>query len=538
MLILESIKHLNCAAMRRKIWLICLLLANAGHVSAQLQTVSEKEIKLSREEAEEKRFNVHSLKDYGMLLVTESDVERDIKNKYWQLIRLDTAFQQVWSEGVKVSSRMSAVRTASSKEGFYILFFQADKKKILVVKADLANGNLQSYEGKLPASLAEVQEIKVLNNTALIGGKHNRSPVVLSFRFFDGWVKVLPALYDYKLELLGIDIDEKAGTADVVLSESNRRQVRMMVRSYHYTGKLLQDLSLRAPKGKVLQTGKLSHLSAQEQYLVGNYAEKTGQYSQGIYFSKVEEGQQAFIRYYDFTQLHRFFDFFKPKRKARILQRIERRKSHGKNTNLSYRLLVHQLIPWKDQYVAVAEVYYPQYRNYDSWNRLGLSPWLYQPLPYNPSYLNNQQYLYNDRIFEGYRYTHAIVCGFDKQGNLLWDNCFEMGHESLNKTLEELVQVAVHENGEITLIYPDKEEVHAKVIKGNEVVSQKTSHSLKEAEKQDQYLNTEPINTSHWYGNFFLSWGMKEYRKGEDFKKVFYLQKMTYIPSQTTTQGK
>jgi hypothetical protein len=53
----------------------------------------------------------------------------------------------------------------------------------------------------------------------------------------------------------------------------------------------------------------------------------------------------------------------KPKRRERMLEKIGKRKSMGKENRFRYRLLVHELIQTEKEIVLVAEVYYPNQRS-------------------------------------------------------------------------------------------------------------------------------------------------------------------------------
>ena len=57
----------------------------------------------------------------------------------------------------------------------------------------------------------------------------------------------------------------------------------------------------------VLQTGKLNHTNENEEYLVGNFADKRSDYSLGLFIAKMNNNEQQFVKYYDFTDLKNFF---------------------------------------------------------------------------------------------------------------------------------------------------------------------------------------------------------------------------------------
>ena len=539
------------ATMKKYLILWFFGLVGPGAAVAQLDQLQRAEILLTNKDIE-KNFNVHSLKNNGILLVTESSVEGDFKNNKWVFVKYDTLLTLKWQQECLFSQRFQPIKSFDNDKDFFIFFKDKEGVKFLIFRVDIVSGESEKLEGTLPAHVDEINEFKVLGNMALIAGKINRRPVVVSYRFFDKKVQVLPDLYDSHQELTGININEEKNIADIVISENNRKRNKagLLVKSYSYSGKRLQDINLQTTKDKTLQTGKLSHLSANEQFIIGNFAERKTQTSSGIYVAKITDDKQEFIRYYDYATLQNFFNFMKPKARKRMKDRITRRLQQGKSTNLHYRLLVHDVIPYNGEFIVLAEAYYLQYRSnmygsYGGYGGYGMSPFMNQNYLYNPSYLYNNSGMYrnyNDRTFEGYRYTHAIVCGFNAQGELLWDNCFEMGNEILNKSLEEIVQVGMNPEGNLIMMYPYDEKLHTQIIKGNDVVAKKEKFDIRkvqEANSQQKVSDTDAFHLSHWYGSYFISWGMQDVHQrkeapGKPSKRVFYLSKITYHPNAAT----
>ena len=138
------------------------------------------------------------------------------------------------------------------------------------------------------------------------------------------------------------------------------------------------------------------------------------------------------------------------KQQERMESKIQKRKKQGKDLRLQYRLLVHDIIQRNGQYIMIAEAYYPEYRNNNNYygspmmggfgmgGGFGIgfgSPWGYSP------YSNYRSY----PVFDGYVYPHAVIAGFDMQGNLLWDNSFEI-NDVKTFVLKEKVKVSIKES--------------------------------------------------------------------------------------------
>ncbi len=71
--------------------------------------------------------------------------------------------------------------------------------------------------------------------------------------------------------------------------------------------------------------------------------------------------------------------------------------------------MVDDILPYGDQFVMLGEAFYPHYSYPSSSTRgYGLSGF------YMPSRVG---YTRGDLVFDGYQHTHAVVIGFDRDGN-------------------------------------------------------------------------------------------------------------------------
>ncbi|MCF8299135.1 MAG: hypothetical protein K9J13_16420, partial [Saprospiraceae bacterium] len=137
------------------------------------------------------------------------------------------------------------------------------------------------------------------------------------------------------------------------------------------------------------------------------------------------------------------------------------------------------------------------------------------------------------QVFDGYRYTHAIVAAFDKDGERLWDNTFEIMNV-LSFNLKERVKVLRNsEDDEIVLVYSYGGQLNSKVIEGSKVVERKQTTKLETKNEKDKVLSNYDSDMEYWYDNYFITWGyqrIKEKGKGLLNKKrqVFYFTKIAY----------
>ena len=123
--------------------------------------------------------------------------------------------------------------------------------------------------------------------------------------------------------------------------------------------------------------------------------------------------------------------------KAKTKEKIDKKKSLGKELKSRYSLLVHDLKVRNDQYVMVGEAYYPTYRSVSMRDH------------YYRRYMEDTR-----AVFDGYLYTHAIVAAFDQDGQLLWDHSVRVDRKK-HFRLRERVNSKVDDDF-IYLLYPDQ----------------------------------------------------------------------------------
>ena len=135
--------------------------------------------------------------------------------------------------------------------------------------------------------------------------------------------------------------------------------------------------------------------------------------------------------------------------------------------------------------------------------------------------------------FEGYKYTHAVVLGFDRRGRLIWDNSFEI-NDVVSYALEQYVHISMNDE-EMALVYMYENEIRTKVIEGNEVLEGKTFNELKLSFEDDIAAITEDEygGLEKWYGGNLFAYGVLEIKNLKDEgvrlnREVFFINKIRY----------
>ncbi len=180
--------------------------------------------------------------------------------------------------------------------------------------------------------------------------------------------------------------------------------------------------------------------------------------------------------------------------------------------------MVHELIPYNDQFIMLGEAFFPRYSNRSSSPYGGsYSPWNYgMPVPYYRTYDT-------DLVFDGYQYTHAVAIGFDKKANLVWDNSFEINGIKVNQ-LEQFVKIFPTPD-HILLAYIFENAIRTKIIRGDQVI-EGTVQSSMDTNNNKETTRTQNGKLEYWYGDHFFVHGVQYIKNNNNTRKVFFIAKL------------
>ncbi|MEM0938564.1 MAG: hypothetical protein AAGI25_02095 [Bacteroidota bacterium] len=460
----------------------------------------------------------------GLLVVEETNDAAPGGGYVWKLHMVDTAFNIVWSRSDIIPANGSFIGHEYFDGNFYLLFNKNfyRSQDLLVYQLHAQSQKLKTYELTTVFPI-EITHFESVGETILLAGNANFRPVVITYNIHERIPKVVPGFYDNKNDILDLVVDERTKLFTVIMSQKMRnKRYTIRVKTFNDRGDIIQDNLLDPGEKKSLIDGATTTFSGGLQYLAGTHSRKSLQYSQGFYLSKFINGQQQFNKYYPFAELHNFWGHLNPRREERILRKIERKKEKGKVKKFNYRLLVHEIIERDDQYILIGEAYYPRY-NYSNSNN-GFSHY---------GYGFNQTSPLRNPYFLGYKYTHAVVFGFDRNCNIIWDHTFRI-EDIQSYSLDE--NVAVSGSGEkVVLMYLEENEIRSKVIEGDKVIEGRTFNPVKLSFESDEVKTKDPSleKIEEWYDETLYAYGEQSIKNdlainGKINRRVFYINKIRY----------
>ena len=491
--------------------------------AAAFAQVSQVRFELPLRQNQNEAYKSIPLADQGLFLYSHF---YGLDQNAIEVIRLDTAFNTKWRGFIQVAKNLIIV--ASRLFDDQVLILMKDRfnpqAEFTVLTINIADGNYgtRSVKTLLPFQPTHFTATK---EALLIGGYFNYRPLVLYYSFTTGRSKILPGFFNDAGELDQIRADEDGNIDIVVSGRSITRRRSLWIRNYDKNGDLSKTILLEGGSDKNLIFGRSVGQPGGNQIVCGVYGRYT-EFSRGIFIANIDPFGEYTIKYYNYADLKRFFNYMKARKEKRIRERIERRRIKGKKVKFNYRLMVDEFMQYGDnQFLMLGEAFYPHYSYPSS-----------RSYPFNNNFYASRYmgpYGRGDLVFDGYQYTHAVVIGFDKEGNIGWDNSFEI-NDVRTMNLEQYVKV--HPNKDrVSLLYLFDNVIRSKIIQGTDVLEGKSYDQL-HIDSPDDFVrerDTQQTKLDYWYGNVFYASGIQHIRRKSDqtggiSRKVFFINKIAY----------
>ncbi|MBT9391742.1 hypothetical protein KLP40_01090 [Hymenobacter sp. NST-14] len=435
-------------------------------------------------------------------------------------------FQRICAEGTDV----------------YALFSGPDNGTLWVAAYDTKTGELGQGEFKTKRT-RQIHDLKALEGNLFVTVEVDQHLTLLLLDLHQATFRFLPSVFETLPTRFTFLADSVTKRAELILSETNGFKSRLQLKQLDDDGQLLRTEFVQAGSERGLLDAQLSPGDSAARLLAGTYTLRDSRYSQGLFASDLtagvtETGQRRSLRFYDFLNFKHFFDFMKPARLARMRQRHERRRASDRQFRHRFQLLMHDMLPTPEGYVLVSEVYYPRYNtsNYPYGNFGGLGSYGYS----NLGGLNGFGYpsRYNGfstgrRPSEGYRTTHALLCGFDRQGNLLWDNSFLLKDVD-HAQLQETVCFRPLPNGQFAVAYLKDDNFYYKLVDRSAPAPNDWQVTLRPSPteagpREEKATSTQQEQLMAWYGTRFLAVGYQHIRPEQGpGRDVFFLNVLEF----------
>ena len=521
------------------------------------------ETKVQRVEIEPKHksdeYNVAPVGDNGLILFNENRDNTSKGQREWIFTNYSKDFKEGWTKSVMMGKKMEFDKMFydDKEEELYILMIdplyakgemgRTVKGDFAVVNVKVKTGEVKVVPGRVPFNTS-INDFKVMNERAYFGGGEMPTPMQQYKRmciiYCTGCIALFVGL-PYHLNATLVEVDMKSGTTSIapmpykgmskvtsistnedlkttsalITNMPKKKQSFMYIKEYDYSGNLSNTLQVQAQSDNNLLDGSITSFKEGDKLVMGTYAPYgkkvsiTTPAAVGVYISHLnKDNSQSYIKYYSFTKFKNFFSYLGTQLQQKVNAKVSKKAAKGKETNIYYNILVHDIIKRGDNYLFIGEAYYKQYH-------------------YEYVYTGNGGYY--RRVFDGYRYTHAVVAGFDQDGNLLWDNAFPIW-DILSMDLKERVKV-LPRGEKVILIYSTGGALELKAVEGN-TVSPYSVIPIETNYADDKVKANYGGDGQYWYDDYFITWGYQKIKNSDNNEKdnvknkrfVFYFNKVAF----------
>jgi hypothetical protein len=484
------------------LWLLCLSAPAFAQEEPKRDPDAPKQpVRLELETVTESTWSeIIVLPDSSVLLCLNKNPYRFSRDPY-TFTKYNHQLAPVWNNSIEMPVGTEYLQSYAEGLDIYFLFLGPKPTEFHILRISNATGEARLTQHQ-KTSQVEFTGFKALGDQVFLTGIENNNLMATHLDLYTKESKILPAIYDQQSALADFRIDTLTGHAEFVMSESNRQRSRLTVKRISPEGELVNTHFVLPQFDRNLLTAQLAPGDTIDKLLAGTYIDREFKFAQGI-FTHTLGGD---IRYYDFKTFTRFFDYLSKRRQRHIQAKIQRFAAINKDLKLRYKLLLHDIYPYQDGHLLVAEAYSPQYNaesNLHSIRGLAMG------------------------AFEGYRFSHAIICAFDRQGNMRWENSFPL-KSVVNRTLTPNLQVGFA-GDRIILTYADKENIHYKIVNREKETPNDHKVEVLTYTEDEKALSPTFEGILHWYGSSFLAYGFHRVRPSTGpSRSVFYLNKVTF----------
>lgn len=508
----------------RYFFLLITVMAGWHTTYAQVEQPKRYELELDKRDSP---FEIIDAEADGLFLY-RSTPDRERGGYFWDFRMLNTDLEPLWDKKLQIEDD-DQLLGYHAENGYVNLLYKdgyGTRDNFHIKRFDALTGDTTMFHFVNQVGM-QITQFEIFYDKMILGGEINFRPVVMMYDFETGRGTPLQGLYTDRSELLQVRPDYKNNRLVVLMQvRDNDKTYSIATKSYDRDGNLISDIKLKNKGRNSLLNGMTGFLNNGNTLVMGTYGTRMSDYSRGLYLGRLSNEEQLSLDYFNYGELNNFFDYMKEKRQERVKERIRRRKTKGKKIKFNYRVMLHDVIETDDQFILLGEAFYVRYSSQPNQRYSSAyssrTPLAWRGNPYT-----------NPMSFSGFQYTHAVVMGFDKQGNKLWDNSFEINDvEMLN--LEQVVNATV-EGNRVVLLYLFENVIRSKIIEGNEVVEGKTFNDLRLKFEDDvaQKTDSELTGLSHWYGQNFYAFGVQKIKnlRNEGVKlnrEVFFINKVRY----------
>ncbi len=471
-------------------------------------------------------FYIANINHSGVFVINRLNEFFDKKTQNWAFTSFDQNLQKKWIKKIPLNNDLSYQGFDFDDDSVYFFFHKVNKKSndnnLSIIAFELfKNGhtisNIQISEK------TKLTSLKIFNHSAFFTSKNKDRIFLNIYNFKQRINKEIDIDNSDNLEVEDLEIDSTNNKVYIVQKkEISKKDYRLILKEFDINGLLLttKEISTNDESKKIL-TASLAILKDQKIAITGSYnlsGEKTNIYNEtsvleaaGMYYVKIENNNNFNFKYFNFLIFNEINKYLNKREVAKIKKLQE---SKDTEFSLNYMLVEHDLLQKNGKLIMLSEAFYPEYRtisdmSYDYYGRM---------VPTSRT------------IFDGFRYTNAFILCLDEDGNILWNNLFDIWN-IISMEVKERVSIMPLKD-EYVFAYNNEGELVYKTISDSSIISEIDNTKLELPYANDKIMENPSANIEWWYDNYFLCYGIQVIKNNALANKskryVFYLNKIIF----------
>lgn len=484
-------------------------------------------------------YNLIPLKEKGFILANMTE------QRVLQISKYDSLLTQVWQLETDIEPGLNYIDQYADDSHVFLLFGNRTGDQFTLVRVASFLGAIQKTRLTSLRNF-ELNQFRVIQNTIYLAGVVKNEPVLISYAFGQATPKILNSGLGKNANLQSIE----ALNENLLLTYSIREKkyATLVLREITADGKVIRQTALKPKDNFSLFTGKV-FLSGDKSFLIGSYGfggtstnSRSIAQTLGIYIARIGGANGVLsLEYLPFSEFKNFFNYLPNRQKGRVERNLEKQKEKGNTYTVTSRVFVHDVLETEDGYSLVAEIFTPEYvSNYSNFGMMSpFSPFWGSPFAMSPFYRNYWGFNSwawnpwlmgtpnNSQSFNGFRYSHGIVVGFDQNGKRQYD--YSVVYENLRLfELQEKLSVSTRDGKQLAA-YTKQNELIINEFSEIEEENKQRTFDIVTGKEKERIKETTFENTAHWFDNYFLAWGIQKISSSsERNRQVFYIHRIKY----------
>lgn len=503
---------------------ICVFLFLTNGLSAQ----NDRPFRIELQSPEEMYpYDVINLHEKGLIVFFENEnISKSLVN--WRFVYYDVFFRKQWSTDVPMPRYMEPKLTFADSTRFSILFKYEGKRNMpeihKYVSISLQDSVRKVFD--LPVDKRSTpRKLYSFSDRAFFSYSDDKSETFYMLKYAEGVAQTIkfPSVENGSIQFLST-IPNSTQILVGVRNDISRKNNELIIFRMSIDGLIVSSSQLPFNDDAFINQAKIIPINNDTLMILGTYVLKnriqgnffspSTEVNTGVFTALYNYQQLDTAKYFNFSQNAMIFRYLSSKEQDKMRKKVESERSVGESVSLDLQLLVHEPVLKDSTIFFLVEAFSPEYRTDESMS----FDFYGRPMPNNRTY------------FEGYRYTNAIVSGFDFNGSQLWDHNY-----SLNEMIsfDLIPRVSLSSDSNVTLLaYSYDGNINTFAFNGYNVVQNPERSRIEPLHSSDFVIRTEKSQLEHWYKNFFLSYGYQKIRSSGKGNKnrdnAFFLNKMVY----------